>query len=225
MNYVSIAIDGPAGAGKSTLARQLARELNYCYVDTGAIYRTVGLAAQRAGVAPEDSGRVVELLPGLDVDLTYGADGQQRMLLGGEDVSQAIRQPEMSMYASRISAIPQVRDFLLQMQRDLAATRNVIMDGRDIGTVVLPNASVKIFLTAAPETRAARRYAELREKGMDITYEEVLTDLMRRDENDSTRAAAPLRQAEDAVLVDTTGMNFEQSVQKLLDTVQERLSL
>ena len=225
MKHVSIAIDGPSGAGKSTLARQLAERLNYLYVDTGAIYRTVGLAARRAGLDPQDVPAVAALLPTLHIDLRYEADGLQHMLLNGEDVSQAIRQPEVSMYASKTSALPEVRAFLLQMQRDLAATRDVIMDGRDIGTVVLPDASVKIFLTAAPEMRARRRYEELRARGDDVTYEEVLADLLRRDENDISRAAAPLRQAEDAVLVDTTDLDLEESLHKLINTVRERLPL
>ncbi|MCI8537908.1 MAG: (d)CMP kinase [Oscillospiraceae bacterium] len=219
----SVAIDGPAGAGKSTMAKRVAEALGFLYVDTGAIYRTVGLAARRAGV--EDSAGTAALLPGLKVALDYGADGLQHMYLNGEDVTAEIRRPEISLYASRVSAIPEVRSFLLQKQRDLAATRNVVMDGRDIGTVVLPNADVKIFLTAAPEERARRRHAELLERGMDSTYENVLADLTERDQNDMNRPVAPLRRAEDAVQVDTTGISLEDSFTLLLDTIQRRIAL
>ncbi len=223
MKCFSVAIDGPAGAGKSTMAKRVAEALGFLYVDTGAIYRTVGLAARRAGV--EDSAGTAALLPGLKVALDYGADGLQHMYLNGEDVTAEIRRPEISLYASRVSAIPEVRSFLLQKQRDLAATRNVVMDGRDIGTVVLPNADVKIFLTAAPEERARRRHAELLERGMDSTYENVLADLTERDQNDMNRPVAPLRRAEDAVQVDTTGISLEDSFTLLLDTIQRRIAL
>ena len=219
----SIAIDGPSGAGKSTLARALAKALGYLYVDTGAIYRTVGLQACRTGVDPEDRDGVIALLPGLDISLGYGEDGVQRMFLNGEDVSQAIRQHEISRYTSCISAIPAVRDFLLERQRELARTHDVIMDGRDIGTVVLPRADVKIFLTASPEDRARRRYEELRQRGQETDYDTVLRDVIQRDEHDTRRAAAPLRQAEDALLVDTTGNSLEKSLGVLLDTIKERL--
>ena len=219
----SIAIDGPSGAGKSTLARALAKALGYLYVDTGAIYRTVGLQACRTGVDPEDRDGVIALLPGLDISLGYGEDGVQRMFLNGEDVSQAIRQHEISRYASCVSALPEVRAFLLDRQRQLAAEHDVVMDGRDIGTVVLPQADVKIFLTAAPEARARRRWLELQQRGEDTDYETVLRDVMDRDEKDTNRATAPLRQAEDAVLADTTQLDLEQSLDLLIHIAKERL--
>lgn len=219
----SIAIDGPSGAGKSTLARALAKALGYLYVDTGAIYRTVGLQACRTGVDPEDRDGVVALLPGLDIRLGYGEDGVQRMFLNGEDVSQAIRQHEISRYASGVSALPEVRAFLLDRQRQLAAEHDVVMDGRDIGTVVLPQADVKIFLTAAPEARARRRWLELSRRGEQTDYETVLRDVIDRDEKDTNRATAPLRQAEDAVLADTTQLDLEQSLDLLISIAKERL--
>lgn len=219
----SIAIDGPSGAGKSTLARALAKALGYLYVDTGAIYRTVGLQASRTGVDPEDRDGVVALLPGLDIRLGYGEDGVQRMFLNGEDVSQAIRQHEISRYASGVSALPEVRAFLLDRQRQLAAEQDVVMDGRDIGTVVLPQADVKIFLTAAPEARARRRWLELQQRGDETDYETVLRDVIDRDEKDTNRATAPLRQAEDAVLADTTQLDLEQSLDLLISIAKERL--
>ena len=222
-NHRSIAIDGPSGAGKSTLARALAEALGYLYVDTGAIYRTVGLAACRAGVDPEDGAAVAALLPGLDIGLGYGEDGRQRMYLNGEDVSDDIRRHEISRYASCVSAIPAVRAFLLDRQRQLAREHDVVMDGRDIGTVVLPRADVKIFLTAAPEARARRRWLELQQRGQQADYESVLRDVKERDEKDSTRAAAPLRQAEDAVPADTTRLDLDQSLALLIHIVKERL--
>ena len=219
----SIAIDGPSGAGKSTLARALAKALGYLYVDTGAIYRTVGLQAFRTGADPEDREAVIALLPGLDIGLGYGEDGEQRMYLNGEDVSQAIRQHEISRYASCVFAIPEVRAFLLDRQRKLAQEHDVVMDGRDIGTVVLPQADVKIFLTAAPEARARRRWLELKERGQSAGYEAVLRDVKERDEKDSTRSAAPLRQAEDAVLADTTQLDLQQSLDLLIQIAKEQL--
>lgn len=220
----AIAIDGPSGAGKSTLARALAKKLGYLYVDTGAIYRTVGLAARRSGTDPHDAAAVAALLPGLKIELGYGEDGLQRMYLDGEDVSAAIREPEISLYASAVSAIPAVRTFLMEQQRSLARTHCVIMDGRDIGTVVLPDADLKIFLTASSEARARRRWKELQEKGMDEPYEKVLAEIVERDRQDTTRAAAPLRQAEDAVAVDTTEYDLEESLDLLLNLVKETLS-
>ena len=221
--HKSIAVDGPSGEGKSTLAKLLARELGFLYVDTGAIYRTVGLKAYREGVDPEDGAAVTALLPGLDIDMKYGGDGLQHMYLDGEDVTDSIRQHAISRYASCVSAIPAVRAFLLDRQRALARENDVIMDGRDIGTVVLPQADVKIFLTAAPEDRARRRYEELRQRGQEADYASVLRDILQRDEQDTSRAAAPLRQAEDALLVDTTGNSLEKSLGVLLDTIKERL--
>ena len=221
--HKSVAVDGPSGAGKSTLAKLLARELGFLYVDTGAIYRTVGLKAWRAGVDPEDGAAVTALLDGLDIGMRYGGDGLQHMYLDGEDVTDAIRQHAISRYASCVSAIPAVRAFLLDRQRALARENDVIMDGRDIGTVVLPGADVKIFLTASPEDRARRRYEELRQRGQDADYDTVLSDILQRDEHDTSRAAAPLRQAEDALLVDTTGNSLEKSLGVLLDTIKERL--
>lgn len=217
-----IAIDGPAGAGKSTLAKQLAKQLNYLYVDTGAIYRTVGLAVQKKGLDPSDSQSVTAILPEVEIRLEHGEDGNQRMKLDGEDVTERIRQPEISRYASLVSAIPEVRSFLLDLQRSLAETHDVVMDGRDIGTEVLPNANLKIFLTASPEARAKRRYRQLQEKGMEGDYQEVLEQILLRDHQDMTREASPLRQAEDAVALDTTEYDLEGSLTLLLNLVKER---
>ena len=208
----SIAIDGPAGAGKSTLAKALAKKIGYIYVDTGAIYRCVGLYALENGISPRDIPAVEACLPNVEISLSYDETGSQRMHLCGKDVTDHIRTPEVSMAASAVSAIPAVRAFLLEMQRDMARRYNVIMDGRDIGTVVLPNADVKVFLTASPEARAKRRYLELQAKGDGATYEEVLRDMEKRDRDDSTRAAAPLKAAEDAVLLDTTSYTLEESI-------------
>ncbi len=219
----AIAIDGPAGAGKSTIAKILAKELGLIYVDTGALYRALGLAMLSRGIDPADEPAVVAALEGLEVSLAH-REGEQRVLLCGEDVSHRIRTPEVSMAASRVSAIPAVRAFLLQLQRDMAATQSVVMDGRDIGTVILPRAQVKIFLTASPEARARRRYLELQEKGVPTTYDEVLADMNKRDYEDSHRASAPLKQAEDAVLADTSELNLEQSVELLKNIVRERLA-
>ena len=223
-SYKSIAIDGPSGAGKSTMAKRLAAQLGYLYVDTGAIYRTVGLQAFRTGARPEDPAQVLPLLEGLSIEMKYGPDGLQRMYLNGEDVTDAIRMHEISHYASAVSALPEVRAFLLERQRELARHNNVIMDGRDIGTVVLPQADVKIFLTAKPEARAERRYRELLQRGQQADYQQVLRDLQQRDADDTNRAAAPLRQASDAILVDTTDLDLEGSVALLLQTVKEKLA-
>ena len=223
MKYKSIAVDGPSGAGKSTMAKKLARALGFLYVDTGAIYRTLGLFALRQGISPEDEAAVAKLLPMVSIRLDYGEDWVQKMYLN-EDVTDAIRTPEVSTAASQISAIPGVRDFLMDMQRDLAKQGNVIMDGRDIGTVVLPDADVKIFLTASAEDRARRRFEELAARGSRTDYETVLADIRERDHRDSTRSAAPLRQAEDALLVDTTGNSMEESFEVLLQTVREKLA-
>ena len=225
MKHVSIAIDGPAGAGKSTLARKAAGELGFLYVDTGAIYRTVALKVRRAGADPERPEQVVPLLEGLDLRMDYGPDGAQRMYLEGEDISQAIRTSEVSGLASKVSAIPEVRAFLLDVQRRQAREHDVVMDGRDIGTVVLPRADVKIFLTAAPEARARRRLLELQQRGEPAEYERVLADILRRDEQDRTRSISPLRQAEDAVLLDTTNLNLAESLQALLSMIKERIAL
>ncbi len=221
----SIAIDGPSGAGKSTIARAAAKELNFVYVDTGAIYRTVGCQARRLGADPCDAEAVAALLPGLDITMAYGDDGLQRMYLNGEDVTEEIRLPEVSMYASRVSAVPAVRAFLLEMQRDMARKHSVIMDGRDIGTVVLPDADLKIFLTASPEDRARRRYEELVKRGTPQDFDTLLKEIRERDYNDSHRAAAPLRPAEDAVLLDTSGNTFPQSRDQILTIIRERLGL
>lgn len=225
MNYRSIAIDGPSGAGKSTLAKALAKELNFLYVDTGAIYRTLGLSVYRCGMNPSDAVAVAEMLPRLKIEMGYGEDGLQHMHLDGEDVTTAIRQHEISDYASKVSAIPAVRAFLLEMQRKLARENDVIMDGRDIGTVVLPDADLKIYLTADAEDRANRRYLELLQRGQQTDYETVLRDVIQRDRQDTEREAAPLRQAEDAVLVDTTGVDLEGSRKMLHDLVRERFGL
>lgn len=218
----AIAIDGPAGAGKSTIARAIAGELGYIYVDTGALYRAIGLYVSANGgdtTAKED---VERLLEGARVELRF-VEGEQRVFLNGYDVSDDIRRPEMSMAASNVSAIPAVRAFLFALQQNMAAENNVVMDGRDIGTVVLPHAQVKLFLTASPEERARRRYDELIAKGHTVDYDTLLAEVKQRDYNDANRAIAPLKRAEDAALVDTTGNTLEQSVAALLTIVRERL--
>ena len=225
MKHHSIAIDGPSGAGKSTLAKSLARELGFLYVDTGAIYRTVGLAVRGRGVGPTDIPAVTALLPELTITMDYGEDGLQRMFLNGEDVTAAIRENEISTYASKVAAIPEVRAFLMEMQRKMAREHDVIMDGRDIGTVVLPQADLKIFLTAAPEARAARRCKELLERGQQADFDQVLAEVVERDRRDTERAAAPLRQGPDAVLVDTTGLDLEGSLHALLELAWGRLGI
>ncbi len=220
--HFSVAIDGPSGAGKSTIARAAAARFGFIYVDTGAIYRTVGLAAARAGLPLGAEQDVLKLLPGLDIAFGYGEDGAQHMYLNGEDVSGLIRTPEISMRASEVSAMPEVRACLLDMQRKMAESHSVIMDGRDIGTVVLPNASLKIFLTASPERRAERRYLELREKGATDSYDEVLRDIIKRDKNDSSRAAAPLKRADDAIEVDTSELSLDESIERICALISDR---
>ena len=219
---ISVAIDGPAGAGKSTLARQLARDLGYIYVDTGAMYRAVGLYALRAGADPADPAAVDPLLPGIRLRLAV-LDGEQHIYLNGEDVSALIRTEAVGMAASAVGANPAVRAFLLGLQRDMARTGNVLMDGRDIGPVILPDATVKIFLTASPEARARRRWLEYQAAGRPDRYEDVLADVKRRDEQDSGRAAAPLRRAEDAVLLDTSAMDLAQSLAAMKQIIKERV--
>ena len=221
----SIAVDGPSGAGKSSLAKAIAAELHILYVDTGAIYRTIGCYARRKGVEAADTEAVIALLPEVKIGMRYDAQGLQHMLLHGEDVTEEIRLPEMSLYASAVSAIPEVRAFLLEMQRDFARKSSVIMDGRDIGTVVLPHADVKIFLKADVEVRARRREKELRERGTPRPYEQVLEEMRQRDYNDTHRSAAPLRAAEDAVIVDTSDLDFRESEEKLLEIIREKVGL
>lgn len=223
--FYSIAIDGPAGAGKSTLAKALAARLGFLYVDTGAIYRTVGLCVARSGGDCGDKAQVLARLPEIQIAMTYGEDGLQHMLLNGEDVTKTIRENAVSGYASLVSAYPEVRAFLLDMQRELARTHNVIMDGRDIGTVVLPGADVKVFLTASPEERAKRRCRELEQRGQPVDYRQLLEEITQRDYADSHRAAAPLKQAEDAVLLDTSALDFDASLEALLAIVKERVLL
>lgn len=220
---VAIAIDGPAGAGKSTIAKRVAEELNFMYVDTGALYRAVALCAIQKNIEPDDSQRVSEMLSEIKVQLAFNYRFEKVVLLDGRDVSSQIRTPEVSMAASKISALPQVRAYLLDLQRDIAKENNVIMDGRDIGTVVLPDAKVKIFLTASPQVRAERRYKELSEKGANVSFDEVLKDVNERDYNDSHRKTAPLKPAEDSVFVDTTDLDFEQSVEKIISIIKERI--
>ena len=219
----AVAIDGPSGAGKSTLARAAAKALGILYVDTGAIYRTVGLYVQQKGVEPANQPAVETLLREIHIEMRYGEDGLQHMLLCGADVTDAIRAPEISMLASRVSAIPSVRAFLLEMQRDMARRQSVIMDGRDIGTVVLPEAEVKIYLTASAQERARRRYLELQQRGTPQDFDQLLREIEERDRNDRSRSASPLRPAEDAVVLDTTAYTFQQSLELLLQTVRERL--
>ncbi|MBR6551653.1 MAG: (d)CMP kinase [Clostridia bacterium] len=220
---INVAIDGPAGAGKSTIARKAAAELGFIYVDTGALYRTVALNALRNGV--KDTKNPEEVIPTLktaEVSLKF-IDGEQHVFLRDEDVSTAIRQNEVSMAASNVSSIPEVRTFLFDLQRNIAKNNDCIMDGRDIGTVVLPDAKIKIFLTASPEARADRRFKELQEKGQDVSYDVILKEIKERDYQDMNRATAPLKQAEDAVLVDTTEIGLEESIQLMIGTIKERL--
>ncbi|MCI9575917.1 MAG: (d)CMP kinase [Clostridiales bacterium] len=222
---IAVAIDGPAGAGKSTIARQAAKKIGFIYVDTGALYRTVGLFMLRNGIVPSDEKMVAEEVDSgrVKIGLTF-QNGEQKVLLGGEDVTGQIRTPEVSVASSQVSAIPKVREFLFSLQKDLAKENHVIMDGRDIGTVVLPEAQVKIFLTASAEERAKRRCKELREKGIEADFGNVLRDIEERDYNDSHRAIAPLVPAKDAVLVDTSAMTLEQAVDTVLDLVETALS-
>lgn len=219
---INIAIDGPAGAGKSSIAKLVSKELGYIYVDTGALYRTVGLYSIRKGIDTKDAEAVTATLKDIKVELGF-VDGAQHVFLNGEDVSDAIRTPEASMGASNVSAIPAVRTFLFDLQRDIAKNNNCIMDGRDIGTVVLPDAQIKLFLTASPEARAERRYKELLEKGEKVDFQDVLDDINKRDYQDSHREIAPLKQAEDAILVDNSGCNLEEGTKLVLDIIREKL--
>ncbi len=222
---ISIAIDGPSGAGKSTISRAAAKLFGFIYVDTGAIYRTIGLAAKLRGIDVSDNDTVISMLPELRIELRYNDSGEQCMLLDGADVSRDIRLPEVSMLASKVSAIPEVREYLVDMQRKMAELHDVIMDGRDIGTVILPNADLKIFLTAGAEDRARRRYEELLQKGVETTFESVLDELIKRDEQDTMRAAAPLKAADDAVILDTSGNTLEKSVSEVCRLISENTGL
>ena len=219
MNQIAVAIDGPSGAGKSTIAKTAAKTLGFIYVDTGALYRTIGLAVFRKNFDALIPDEVISVLPEINIKLKY-IDGAQRVYLNGEDVSELIRTPEISLFASRVSVIPEVREFLLDMQRDIANKNNVIMDGRDIGTVILPNAKVKIFLTASDEKRAERRYLELCEKGVETTPQEVLNDMRKRDEKDSSRSLAPLKKADDAILLDTSELDLQQSINAVINIIK-----
>lgn len=217
----SVAIDGPAGAGKSTVARAISREMSFVYVDTGALYRAIGLYMIKNRIDGDES--IVSYLNKVKVDLKF-VDNEQKIFLCGEEVSGEIRTPEVSMMASRVSAILAVREFLLDLQRDLAKKNNVIMDGRDIGTVILPDADVKIFLTASLEKRAQRRYKEMLEKGLNVTYDGILSDIKKRDYDDSHRKVAPLKPAADAILVDTSDYNLEESIKLVLDVIRKKLN-
>lgn len=222
---INIAIDGPGGAGKSTVARAVAKQLGFIYVDTGAIYRAIGLKFVRTGKSFTNE-NIISVLPGTELSLTH-IDGEQHIIIDGEDVSSLIRTQEISSAASKVSAVPKVRAFLLDLQRDIARKNNVIMDGRDVGTVILPNAEVKIFLTANVEVRARRRHRELMAKGLETpdTFERVLKEVAERDKADSERATAPLKPAEDAVLVDTSDMDFEQSVQTVINIIRRKVNV
>lgn len=222
MKTTNIAIDGPAGAGKSSIAREISSELGFIYVDTGALYRTIALYAAEHNLTSEKE--LVDQLDEIEIELSF-IGGIQRISLCGEDVTDDIRTPEISMGASKVSAIPEVREFLFDLQQKMAREHNVIMDGRDIGTVVLPDADLKIFLTASADERASRRYLELKEKADCPTYEEIRDDIIKRDYNDSHRAVAPLRQADDAVLIDTTDMGFHEVCEEILDLIRDRLEL
>lgn len=216
---INIAIDGPAGAGKSSVAKAVAAKLGFIYVDTGALYRSIGVNALKNSIETTDAEAVIALLPETKVELKY-VNGTQKVILNGEDVSEAIRMPEASMAASNVSAIPAVRDFLLDLQRDMAKNNNVIMDGRDIGTVILPNAEYKFFLTASAEVRADRRFKELKEKGIDVDYNTLLDEIIQRDYNDSHRATAPLKQADDAILIDSSNLTLEESIDAIVSRIK-----
>ncbi|MBQ6019914.1 MAG: (d)CMP kinase [Clostridia bacterium] len=219
---INVAIDGPSGAGKSSVARLAAKELGFVYIDTGALYRSVGVAALKKGYDTTDREKVVSMLPEIRLELGF-IDGIQHVYLNGDDVSEDIRRPEASMAASNVSALPEVRAFLLDLQKNMAKTHDCILDGRDIGTVVLPDAQVKIFLTASAEERANRRYKELKEKGHEVDYDALLEEIKLRDYNDSHRAAAPLRQAEDAVLLDSSDIDLPQTVEKTIQIIREKV--
>ncbi len=219
---ISIAIDGPAGAGKSTIAKEISKKLGYIYIDTGAMYRAIGLFVLEHNIETKDVKGVISLLPLIDLKIKF-IDNTQRVFLNGEDVSDKIRQPEVSMAASDVSAIKEVRAFLLDLQKDMAVKNNVLMDGRDIGTVVLPNADVKIFLTASNEERAKRRYNQLKSQGKKIAYQDVLDDIIKRDYNDSNRDIAPLKPADDAIIVNTTLDTLEESVNRILSIIKEKI--
>lgn len=218
----NIAIDGPAGAGKSSIAKAAAAKLKFIYVDTGALYRSIALFALKSDIDPADSKAVIDLLPKIDLSLAF-EDGTQKVILNGEDVSEDIRMPEVSASASKVSAIPEVRAFLFDIQQNLAKENNVLMDGRDIGTVVLPNADLKIFLTASPEERARRRQKQLADKGTIVDFDELLADINKRDYDDSHREIAPLKPAEDAVYLDTTEMTFDEVTEKIYSLAKERM--
>lgn len=215
---INIAIDGPAGAGKSSVAKAVAKRLGFIYVDTGALYRAIGVNALKHNIKTDDHDGVTGLLPETKLALKY-IDGVQKVFLNGEDVSETIRLPEASMAASNVSAMPEVRAFLLDLQRDMAKSNNVIMDGRDIGTVILPDAQYKFFLTASPEVRADRRFRELKEKGIDVNYDDLLQEIIQRDYNDSHRENAPLKQADDALLIDSSNMDLEQSIEAIISKI------
>lgn len=225
MKFYSVAIDGPAGAGKSTIARAAAAALGFVYVDTGAIYRTLAVGVERAGVDAGDVRAVAELLPRLAVTLDWPEDGLQHMYLNGEDVTGQIREPKISQLTSRLSALPCVRDFLMETQRRIARSRSVVMDGRDIGTVVLPDAPVKIFLSASPEERAKRRWLELKSKGAEANFQEVYREMYQRDERDQNRSVAPLKPADDAELLDTSSLTLEQSIDAVITIIQRKMKL
>ena len=221
-NYISVAIDGPAGAGKSTIAKRVAQELGYLYVDTGAIYRTVGYHMNLMGIGPKDKDGIERCIDDVNIEIRYGEDGLQHMILNGDDVTDLIRTPEMSKMASGVAAQPCVRDYLLDMQRSLARTHNVVMDGRDIGTVVLPHAQVKVYLTASAEVRAERRYKELIAKGEDVRYEDIYTDVVKRDEADMTRKIAPLKCADDAEVLDCSYLTIDQVVAEMKTIIRKK---
>lgn len=223
--HISIAIDGPAGAGKSTMARRVAQELGYVYVDTGAIYRTVGYHMSIFGISPKDVDGIIRLIDDVNIEIQYDQNGKQHMILNGQDVTEELRDQKMSDYASKIAVMKEVRDYLLDLQRKLAKEYDVVMDGRDIGTVVLPKADVKIFLTASPEVRAQRRLTELLEKGnKKETYEKVLEDMKQRDERDMNREIAPLRRAADAIQLDTSVLTIEESVAAMKEIIGKKLA-
>ena len=223
-NFIAVAIDGPAGAGKSSVAKAVSKKLSYIYADTGALYRAVGLYMVNKGVDTKNAEAVAKTVSedNIEINIAFFEDGQH-VILNGEDVSGKIRTPEISMAASNVSAVPAVRQFLFDLQRDLAKKNNIIMDGRDIGTVVLPNAQVKIFLTASAEERANRRCKELTEKGMEVNYNEILEDIKKRDDQDMNRPIAPLKAADDAVIIDSSDMNFEEVVEALINTIKEKI--